>query len=391
MAFEFMQTALDTRRESGLLRQRTEIASSVGALIEVDGQHFLNFSSNDYLGMRQSLEVMQAWVTGISELGNGSGASPLVTGYSREHRLLEDYLAQSLNRDKVMLFNSGFAANQAICQALMQKDTLIIADKYIHASFIDGAMASAGQFKRYKHNDYAHLASLLQNKPADTLIATEGVFSMDGDQADWTQLTKLAEDSGSWLMMDDAHGLGVLGDSGMGSCQTHGLSQQQVPVLMGTFGKAVGTSGAFVAGSDTLIDYLQNFSRHYVYSTAMPPAQARATLASLEEIRKPERRHQLYENITLFRKLASHAGLPLMASDTAIQPIVVGEPEKAMLASEKLNALGLWVTAIRSPTVPVGTDRLRVTLSASHQPQDIHALVDGLQIVWSGLFNEVTK
>ena len=385
MAFEFMQSALDKRREAGLLRSRVEVSSSVGALIEISGRHYLNFSSNDYLGMRQSLEVMQAWVNGISETGAGSGASPLVTGYSVEHRLLEDYLAEALCREKVMLFSSGFAANQAICQALMQKDTLVLADKLIHASFIDGATSAAGHFKRFKHNDYSHLQTLLGHNAADTLIATEGVFSMDGDQPDWAQLTSLAQETDSWLMVDDAHGLGVLGDSGMGSCEAYNLSQTQVPIVMGTFGKALGTGGAFVAGSETLIDYLQNFSRHYIYSTAMPPAQARATLESFKQIRNGERRQLLAENISLFKTLSGKAGIEVLPSDTAIQPIVIGDPDKAVVASKKLKELGLWVSAIRSPTVPAGTDRLRITLSAAHQQQDITALVDALQLVLTSL------
>lgn len=388
MAFEFMQAALNERRESGLLRHRKEISSSFGALIEVAGQHYLNFASNDYLGMRQSLEVMQAWVNSISEVGAGSGASPLVTGYTRQHRELEDYLSEVLNREKVMLFNSGFAANQAICQALMQPDTLVLADKLIHASFIDGATSTKGSFKRFKHNDFGHLKTLLNAKPQDTLIATEGVFSMDGDQPDWRELVQLSQASDSWLMVDDAHGIGVLGETGMGSCEAFNLSQKQVPIVMGTFGKAVGTGGAFVAGSETLIDYLQNFARHYIYSTAMPPSQAAATLASLEEVRESERRDLLQENITLFKTLMEKAGLPLLSSETAIQPVVVGHPDKAVKASEKLKALGIWVSAIRSPTVPMGTDRLRITLSATHQQKDIIALVDALQLVWNGLDND---
>lgn len=389
MAFEFMQQALHERQQAGLLRRRLEIASSVGALIEVAGKYYLNFSSNDYLGMKQSVNVLQTWVNRICEIGAGSGASPLVTGYTSDHKALEYYLAEALNRESVMLFNSGFAANQAVCQALAKDSTLVLADKLIHASFIDGATAAPGTFKRFKHNDLAHLQMLLEKKKADTLVATEGVFSMDGDQPEWKDLVKLCEQSDSWLMVDDAHGLGVLGENGLGSCEAYQLSQQQVPVLMGTFGKAIGTGGAFVAGSQTLIDYLQNFARHYIYSTAMPPAQAAATLASFQEIRNSDRRDTLLENIALFKSLMIKAGLPLLESDTAIQPVIVGSPDAALKASEKLKNLGMWVSAIRSPTVPAGSDRLRITLSASHQQQDIVSLVDALQIVFSGLSREL--
>ncbi|MFT5314005.1 MAG: 8-amino-7-oxononanoate synthase, partial [Paraglaciecola sp.] len=259
MAFNFIPEALTQRLEQSLFRQRQPIEVSTGTLIKVDGQHYINFASNDYLGMRQSMEVMQAWVDGISEFGGGSGASPLVTGYTQAHHALETYLAEALGREQVLLFNSGFAANQAICQALFNESNgptgSIVADKLIHASLIDGAQASSAHFLRYRHNDLNHLQQQLCKTSGDTLVVTEGVFSMDGDAAPVHNMLPIVDAHQAWLMLDDAHGFGVLGTTGMGSAEALALSQQQLPVLMATFGKAIGTAGAFVAGSRELIDY----------------------------------------------------------------------------------------------------------------------------------------
>ena len=222
---------------------------------------------------------------------------------------------------------------------------------------------------------------MVRKKKTNTLVATEGVFSMDGDQAPLYTMVTMSKQADAWLMIDDAHGFGALGKNGRGVIETHNLSQQQVPILMATFGKAIGTAGAFVAGSHDFIDYLINFARHYIYSTAMPAAQAYATLISLQAKQCSERRSILAQRIEQFKWLAQKAGLILMPSNTAIQPLVIGDAKKALAASEKLKLLGLWVTAIRYPTVPKYTDRLRITLTAGHEIRDIEALVDGLQIV----------
>lgn len=380
MAFKFIEQRLAARRETGLLRQRSQVASSTGAMIEVDGQHYLNFSSNDYLGQRQNMAVMQAWVEGISQYGVGSGASPLVTGYTSAHQALEAYLADSLQRDSVLLFNSGFAANQAICQVLGEPGVSVFADKLIHASFIEGMRSSADRFKRFRHNDIDHLQRLMAQAKGDLLVATEGVFSMDGDQAPLNQLSNVVNAHSGWLMVDDAHGFGVLGETGMGSIEQAGLSQNEVPILLGTFGKAVGTYGAFIAGSASFIEYLVNFARHYIYSTSMPPALASATLASLQSMESGEQRSRLVDNIAYFKQACGQSGISLCPSDTAIQPIVIGDPQRCVAISQKMKTLGIWVTAIRSPTVPVGQDRLRITLSASHHYKDIDALVDVLNM-----------
>jgi 8-amino-7-oxononanoate synthase len=395
MAFEFITSALNKRRSEGLFRSHNTVDSAEGPMIEIGGQHYINFSSNDYLAMRRSSVVSQAWIDGISEYGGGSGASPLVTGYTNAHQALEEYLASELKRDKVLLFHSGFAANQAICQALFGQSTSsqgqtkktdsIIADKLMHASFIEGAHTSNATLSRFKHNNLEHLQMLLNSADTtlvhNTLVATEGVFSMDGDQAPLHEIVAMSKQADAWLMVDDAHGFGTLGKNGRGVIDTHNVSQQQVPILMATFGKAIGTAGAFVAGSQDLIDYLINFAKHYIYSTAMPAAQAYATLVSLQAKQSAERRIILAQRIEQFKLLANRAGLSLMPSNTAIQPLLIGDAQKALAASEKLKALGLWVTAIRYPTVPKHTDRLRITLTAGHDTRDIEALVDGLQIV----------
>ncbi|MDN4503285.1 8-amino-7-oxononanoate synthase [Alteromonadaceae bacterium BrNp21-10] len=376
MSFDFIPSALAKRRAEGLFRQPTKIDAVDGANIRIGGKQYINFASNDYLGLSQSSSVKQAWQQGIDLYGCGSGASPLVTGYSKAHCELETYLAERLQRQRVMLFNSGFAANSAICQSLMLQGGNIIADKLIHASIIDGALASKGNLQRFRHNDINHLADLLNTANTNNLVAVEGIYSMDGDAAPVVTLAALCQQRQSMLMVDDAHGFGVLGDSGLGSMESANLGPNDVPLLMATFGKAVGTAGAFVATSNDIADYLQNFARDYIYSTMMPPAQAVATLASLQLIeQQPQLRQQLRNNIQLFRDLSLQHELPLGISESAIQPIMIGDPKKALMLSNKLKDKGFWVTAIRQPTVPKGTDRLRVTISAIHNPVQIQQLV----------------
>jgi 8-amino-7-oxononanoate synthase len=375
----YLAAQLAERKAQGYFRQRTCIEYEQDGIIAVNGKHYLNFASNDYLGLRQHEGVMQAWVEGMAQYGAGSGASPLVTGYSYAHKALEDSLADKLNREAVLLFNSGFAANQALCQALSQPDLGLYVDRLMHASFIDAARLSPAKMRRFRHNDMQHLAHLLhKDKPASGLLVSEGVFSMDGDSADIAGLVQQADTYSLSLLLDEAHSFGVMGNSGMGMTEQAKLSQQQCPIVMGTFGKAIGTAGAFVAGSQILIDYLVNFARHYVYSTAFPPAQAVATLVALELVNKGEQRARLHGNIGLFKQLAKAAELPILDSQSAIQPLVLGDPNRVLAASNKLASLGLWVPAIRYPTVPKHSDRLRITLSAKHSEQDITVLVDGL-------------
>ncbi|MCU7555253.1 8-amino-7-oxononanoate synthase [Alteromonas sp. ASW11-19] len=381
MAFDWLGRSLRDRAQEGYLRTRHCQHYEKDAVINIDGDHYLNFASNDYLGMRQNQSVLQAWVEGLAQFGGGSGGSPLVTGYSQAHLALEAWLADKLQREAVLLFNSGFAANQAICQALFASGGDIVADKLMHASFIDGALSSDATLTRFSHNDVTHADKRLHAAShADKLLASEGVFSMDGDTAPVAELSQLAARHDAWFMLDDAHGFGVLGENGLGTAEAAGLAHTDVPVLMATFGKAIGTGGAFIAGSQVLIDYLINHARHYIYSTAMPPAQAIATLSSLTCLEDGSARAALHENIRYFRQRAQECGLSLMDSDSAIQPIVIGDPKRAVAMSEAVRRRGIWVTAMRHPTVPKGTDRLRITLSALHQTQDIDVLCDALML-----------
>jgi len=372
--------ALTHKTQQDLLRTRYVAEDDYAGVLKVNGTAYLNFASNDYLGLRFDERVLQPFVEGLSKYGSGSGASPLVTGHSIEHARLEAWLAEKLGREAVLLFSSGFAANHALCQALLQKNDVVVSDKLMHASFIEGAMVSEARLKRFAHNDVAHAQTLLASvgQNSAVLLASEGVFSMDGDTAPVPELVSLAQAHHAMLMLDDAHALGVLGEQGLGSVDAFGLTQADCPIVMGTFGKAVGTSGAFIAGSQDLIDYLVNHAKHYIYSTAMSAANARATLASLALIVAGEQRQRLQSNIARFRQGVARHDLPVLASQTAIQPYIIGSAESVLQASDYLRALGVWVGAIRSPTVPKGSDRLRITLSAVHQDKDIDALIDAL-------------
>ncbi len=386
MAFSWLGDTLNAREEDGYLRRRVTQSYEKDNIICIDGLHYLNFASNDYLGMRHHEGVLQAWTEGLAQYGGGSGASPLVTGHTQAHQALEVYLARHLKREAVLLFNSGFAANQAICQALFHKGGVIIADKLMHASFLEGAQASKATLKRFAHNDVAHLERLLQSDvKGDTLIATEGVFSMDGDVAPVETLCSTAKQADAWLMIDDAHGFGVLGKQGFGTVEQHNLSQQQAAIVMGTFGKAIGTAGAFVAGSQSLIDYLVNFARHYIYSTAMPSAQAVATLYSLTYLQTSTVRDTLQQNIAYFRQKASDAGLEIMPSASPIQPVLAGSPAQAIALASALKMRGIWAVPMRYPTVPKDTDRVRLTLNAGHTQRDIDALVDALALAMESI------
>lgn len=373
MAFEFIDDELAQRESQDLLRSHVCIEEYQQQFVKVSGQSFLNFSSNDYLGLAQAEIETDTNIV-------GSGGSPLVTGYSAQHRALCEHIAQNTEREAVLLFNSGFAANSSVCQALMnQEQQLIFSDKLIHASFIDGAMASKAQYKRFKHNDSAQLTQLLQKYRSsyrDVLVASESVFSMDGDQAPVSELVRQCQEHDAWLMLDDAHGLGVLGKNGWGIVEQGGFEQEHIPILIGTFGKAVGTGGAFVAGSNALIEYLSNFARHYIYSTAFSPLHAATTLAHLNAMSEQNwRREKLNDNIQHFRALATQLGIPLTASVSAIQPIMIGEPKRALMLSEQLMEKGFWVKAIRHPTVPKNSDRLRITLTSMHEKENITGLL----------------
>ncbi|GGD52987.1 aminotransferase class I/II-fold pyridoxal phosphate-dependent enzyme [Lacimicrobium alkaliphilum] len=379
MSFQFIAADLAARTARHLYRRQHLIEQSEAGRVKIDGHWYYNFSSNDYLGLAQSQALRQAACDAAQHTHSGSTASPLVTGYTVSHQRLEDYLCQRLGRDRVLLFNSGFSANQAVIQTLMRHGGQILADKLSHASMLDGALASQARLKRFAHNDVAHLSRLIQKDAEDTLIMTEGVFSMDGDKAPVQDIVELASEANALLLLDDAHGFGVLGQSGAGTIEAGKLSQLALPLLMGTFGKAVATSGAFVALSTQLYEYLINFARHYIYSTSMSPLMAEVTLASLKLVHKDQwRRDKLTENIQLFREQAISEGLPVSFSDTAIQPVAIGRSDKTLKVAEYARSQGFWVGAMRAPTVPEGSARLRVTLSSIHEQDEIRQLIRAL-------------
>ncbi|MCX4026379.1 8-amino-7-oxononanoate synthase [Endozoicomonas sp. SM1973] len=372
---------LAQRQQQQLMRQRNTLETAQSAKIICNGEKLLNFCSNDYLGLANHPKVVAALQQAAEKYGVGSGASHLVNGHSTLHHQLEEALAEFTGRQRALLFSTGYMANVGVISALVEKGDLVLQDKLNHASLIDGGLLSGARFTRYLHNDVASLTKKLQQHQAgQQLIVTDGVFSMDGDIAPLTEIAALAKQHNAWLMVDDAHGIGCLGPNGEGAVAEAGLSTDDVPILVGTFGKALGTAGAFVAGDEVLIESLIQFARPYIYTTAMPPAIAAATLASLKLVQTESwRREKLQQNISQFRSGASQLGLQLMESTTAIQPIVVGDAEAALKLSQQLKSQGVMVTAIRPPTVPAGTARLRITLSASHSEQQVNQLLESLE------------
>ncbi|WP_236179321.1 8-amino-7-oxononanoate synthase [Pseudomonas mosselii] len=378
MAFD-LAARLAERRAADLYRQRPLLESPQGPQVVVDGQPLLAFCSNDYLGLANHPEVIKAWRDGADRWGVGGGASHLVIGHSTPHHEVEVALAELTGRPRALLFSTGYMANLGAITALVGQGDTVLQDRLNHASLLDGGLLSGARFSRYLHNDPASLASRLDKATGNTLVVTDGVFSMDGDCADLPALAKVARERGAWLMVDDAHGLGTLGAKGGGLVEHCGLGVEDVPVLIGTLGKACGTSGAFVAGSEELIEALVQFARPYIYTTSQPPALACATLKALDLLRREHwRREHLAALIQQFRTGAEQIGLTLMDSHTAIQPILIGDAGRALALSRLLRERGLLVTAIRPPTVPAGSARLRVTLSAAHSEAQVQLLLNAL-------------
>ena len=370
-----IQTA--DRDRDRLRRHLREIDRTEGPYVWVKGQRLLSFCSNDYLGLSQHPDVIAA--LRAADVA-GSGSAHLIAGHRREHAALEEALAAWTGRERALLFSTGYMANLGTLQALLGKDDICVQDKLNHACLLDGAALSGAHLLRYPHGDVASAARRLQaHGDAPALLATDGVFSMDGDVAPLAELAALCRHEGATMMVDDAHGLGVLGPHGAGSVSDAGLTEEDVPVLMATLGKALGTFGAFVAGPAALIDGLLQFARPYVYTTAMPPALAAAALAAVQVARAgAARRDRLHAAIARFRQGADALGLHLLPSATAIQPLYLGDAEAALQAAAALETAGFLVTAIRPPTVPVGQARLRITLSALHEDEHIDRLLDAL-------------
>ena len=382
-----LQAELDQRKSEGLYRRRRITEGPQSVIQHVDGQQVLSFCSNDYLGLANHPEIKSALIETVQDSGVGSGAAHLITGHSSWHERCEEKIAEFTGRDRALLFSTGYMANLAIASALLNKSDVIIEDKLNHASLIDAARLSEADFKRYVHADLQQLESRLQQTSdyRRRLVMTDGVFSMDGDCADLHGMSDMSAQYDAWLMVDDAHGFGVLGERGAGLLEAQSITQQQVPILMATLGKAVGCFGAFVAGSESLIETLIQNARSYIYTTATPPALAAATVKSIEIIEKESwRREKLTELIDYFRRQMATVNLQLMASETPIQPILVGDNHQAVAISEALLTQGILVTAIRPPTVPAGTARLRVTLSAEHDKQHIDQLIKALVSIQPG-------
>ncbi|WP_027910058.1 8-amino-7-oxononanoate synthase [Pseudomonas sp. URMO17WK12:I4] len=388
MTFD-LAARLAERRAADLYRQRPLLVSPQGPLVEVDGRRLLAFCSNDYLGLANHPQVIEAWRAGAQRWGVGGGASHLVIGHSTPHHELEEALADFTGRPRALLFSTGYMANLGAITALVGKGDTVLEDRLNHASLLDAGLLSGARFSRYLHNDAQSLASRLAKAEGNTLVVCDGVFSMDGDVADLPALCAEARRHEAWVMVDDAHGFGILGATGGGVVEQFGLGIDEVPVLVGTLGKAFGTAGAFVSGSDELIDTLVQFARPYIYTTSQPPALACATLKSLELLRSEHwRREHLAALIARFRQGAASIGLTLMASDTAIQPILIGDSGRAMALSQALRERGILVSAIRPPTVPAGSARLRITLSAAHELAQVDQLLDALEQCWAQLPGE---
>jgi len=380
---ERLIAGLEERRREGLLRSRPTLDSAQGPMVRIGGREYLNFCSNDYLGLANHPRVVERLRAAAVEFGVGSGASHLVCGHSAPHRALEERLAEFTGREAALLFSSGYMANTGVLTTLLQGGDHVFEDRLNHASLLDGGLYSGARFARFPHNDTAALREKLARVDGAKLVVVDGVFSMDGDSAPLADLARLCAEQDAWLMVDDAHGFGVRGPGGAGSLLSEDLGESEVPVLMATLGKALGTGGAFVAGSALLVESLVQRSRNYIYTTAMPPAVAAATLESLALLEEESwRRDHLANLVARFRAGAQALELPLLQAEGPIQPLLVGEADSAVQLAENLLDAGLLIGAIRPPTVPRGTSRLRITLSAAHEESQVDRLLDTVARCW---------
>ena len=385
MIWEALDVKLAALDRDHLRRRRRIVDSPCGTHIQVDGKELLAFCSNDYLGLANHPEIVAAMIEGAQRWGAGSGAAHAVSGHLRPHQQLEEALSEFVGMPRALLFSTGYMANLGVAPALVGRGDAIFADRLNHASLIDAAIASGADHKRYAHKDMAALRQLLERSEANhKLILTDAVFSMDGDIAPLTELLALAEEFDAWLVIDDAHGFGVLGCNGSGSLSQFEIKASPRIVYMGTLGKAAGVAGAFVAGAANVIDWLQQRSRTAIFTTAHPPAVSCAVIKSLELIVAGDARRQQLQALvsrlrTTLAPLAQQRGWQLAESQTPIQPLIVGSNESALDLSAALEAAGIWVPAIRPPTVPQGSARLRICLSAAHTEADVDALIAALR------------
>ena len=379
-----LQLALDKRKTDGLLRQRRLLDSPQAEHIVANNQNYLSFCSNDYLGLANHPKLIATMQQAAGDSGVGSGASNLITGHHRYHDELEKQLAKFVELPAALLFSTGYMANIGVLGALMGRHDAIFADKLNHACLNDGAYFSHAEFHRYPHNDVAALEKLLKASTAkNKLIAADAVFSMDGDIAPIPEYLALCEKYDAYLYVDDAHGFGVIGEHGKGSLShfqvTKNMPKSPRIIMMATLGKAAGVAGAFVAGEKVVIEYLIQAAKSYVYSTPAPPALSATLAASVSLIEQgDDLRAHLQHLITTLKASLQLKNWVLMPSDTAVQPLVIGNNHAAVSLSEHLQKLGVLVPAIRPPTVPKNTARLRISLSAAHSEQDVIKLASAL-------------
>lgn len=377
-----LDAALSERKAAGRYRQPRLRLGEQGVNIEVDGKAKLSFCSNDYLGLAAHPDIKQAFKQAIDKEGVGSGAAHLLTGHSHYHQQLEEALAEFTGQPRVLLFSTGYMANLGVIDGLLTRGDAVIQDKLNHASLLDGGRLTEAEQLRYPHADMARLHKRLHNAATarHRMIVSDGVFSMDGDLAPLPDIMALAKQHRAAVVIDDAHGFGVIGKDGRGTVSHFDITPDEAPIQVGTLGKAFGTGGAFVAADEIVIETLVQQARSYVYTTAQPPAVAAATLASLKLVQTEAwRREHLQALIQQFRQGAEQLGLDLMPSETPIQPVVIGDDKKALAIGEKLEQQGILVGVIRPPTVPQNTARLRITFSASHSDKDVEKLLNALE------------
>jgi 8-amino-7-oxononanoate synthase len=369
------------RRSAGLERRRLDIEGRDGASVRLYGRELLNFASNDYLGLAQHLDVIAAMQEAAAHYGVGSGSADLICGHTKEHAALEREVADWLGAPRALLFGSGYLANLGVQQALLHEGAVCVQDKLNHACLLDGAQLSRCELKRYPHLDVEGAMRQLKARPdAPAMLATDGVFSMDGDMAPLKELALLARAENAILYVDDAHGVGVMGPGGRGSVAHAGLSVREVPLQLVTLGKALGGYGALLVGREDLVEAVLQTARPYLFTTALPPAIAAAARASVRLAQKEAwRRFKLVALVSRFRRGAQQLGLPLLESDTPIQPLLLGDSKRAVAVAAALRAQGILVGAIRPPTVPEGRARLRISLSAAHSEQQVDLLLEALE------------
>lgn len=385
---------LDADAQAGRARQRPKLSTPNARQVVLNGRTLVNFSSNDYLGLGHHPLVKQAVAEAVARDGAGGSASALVSGYRPGHAQLEQALAAYTGRDAALIFPCGYMANLAVLSTLFGRDDVLLADRLNHASLYDAAVLSRAQLRRYRHADVGALAEQLDRAGQTGLrcVVTDGVFSMDGDLAPLSQILEITAGR-AIVMVDDAHGIGVVGQQGRGSVAGYGFTQAQVPLLVGAFGKALGGNGAFVAGDAALIELLAQRARPYIYTTALAPGSVAAVQTSLELLQsESDLQDRLQHNLLTFRRQVMALNIPLMPSQTPIQPVIVGQSQAALAVRDFLMARGFWVQAMRPPTVPEGTARLRITINAAHELDDIVALAGALsQAKNQGLFSDADR